>query len=264
MRLSLESSIQLRAILWNKPHRVLPVNFGKQYPAAVLTSRDRSFEIMAIALKDYSPIYKIITQNSFGLLYFVQNAQDAHWKYMGKICARFSQNAQYMRKIVLLSPMRNICARLYFFPDAQLCARMYFFPLCTIYAQDLRKIVLISSMRNICARLYFSPQCAIFAQDCRHYWEKYVTIYAQDCTYFPNVQYMCKICTRLYLFLQCAIYMHNCLWQSKNNSEVNTILNLEQICDVWHISPNNACNLVQILHIGERSTILCIYCALEK
>ena len=54
------------------------------------------------------------------------------------------------------------------------------------------------------------------------------------------------------------------LWQSKNNSEVNTILNFEQICDMCHISPNNACNLVQILHIRERSTILHKSCALEK
>ena len=83
------------------------------------------------------------------------------------ICARFSPNAEYMRKIlrkiVLISPMRK-------------------------YAQDLRKIVLISPMRNICARLYLFPQCAIYAQDlrkivllspmykdCRHYWKKYVT-----------------------------------------------------------------------------------------
>ena len=124
---------------------------------------------------------------------------------MRNICARFVQDctsfpdAQYMReirarlyffpqcaiyvqdlhKIVLLSPMRNICARF-----AQDCS---FSPMRNICA-DLCKIVLISPVRNICAsfsnaqymrkicaRLYFSPQCAIFAQDCRHYWEKYVT-----------------------------------------------------------------------------------------
>ena len=42
-------------------------------------------------------------------------------QYMCKICTRFSPNAQdctsfpdaqYMRKIVAISPMRNICARL--------------------------------------------------------------------------------------------------------------------------------------------------------
>ena len=76
---------------------------------------------------------------------------------------------QDLRKIVVISPMRNICARLYLFIQ------------CAIYAQDLHKIVL-SPMRNICAR------------------------FAKDCTYFLNVQYMCKICVRLYLFLQCAIY----------------------------------------------------------
>ena len=106
----------------------------------------------------------------------------------------------------------------------------------------MRKIVLITSMRNICARLYFSPQCAIFAQDCRHYWEKHVTIYvqdlrkivllsrmhnicaiyAQDCTYFPNVQYMRKICARLYLFLQCAIYAQ----------DLRKIVLLSPICNI--------------------------------
>ena len=122
---------------------------------------------------------------------------------MRNICERFAQDSL---------PMRNICARFAqdctSFPDAQymrkICARLYFFPQCAIYAQDLHKIVVISPMRNICAdlckivlispvcnicasfsnaqymrkicaRLYFSPQCAIFAQDCRHYLEKYVT-----------------------------------------------------------------------------------------
>ena len=128
---------------------------------------------------------------------------------MCKICARlyfFLQctiYAQDLCKIVLISPMRNICARFAqdctSFSNAQymhkICARLYLFLQCAIYAQDLHKIVLISPMRNICARfaqdftffpnvqylckictrLYFSPQCEIFAQDCRHYWEKYVT-----------------------------------------------------------------------------------------
>ena len=39
--------------------------------------------------------------------------------------------------VVLVSPMRNICARLYFFPK------------CAVYVQDSRKIVLISPMRKI-------------------------------------------------------------------------------------------------------------------
>ena len=98
---------------------------------------------------------------------------------MRNICARFSPNAQYLHKIVLLSPMHNICARLYFFPQ---CAR--FAQDCSYFsnAQYMRKIVLIFSMRNICAR------------------------FAQDCTSFSNAQYMRKICTRLYLFPQCTIY----------------------------------------------------------
>ena len=127
-------------------------------------------------------------------------------QYMHKICSRFSPNAQYMRKIcarlyffpqcaiyaqdlrkiVVISPMRNICARFAqdctSFPNAQymhkICARLYFFLQCAIYAQDLPKIVLISPMRNICAR------------------------FPQVCTYFPNAQYMPKIV----LILQCTIY----------------------------------------------------------
>ena len=84
-----------------------------------------------------------------GLLYFAQDAQLAHWMYQ---CAIYAQD---LRKIVLLSPMRNICAR--FVQD------------CTSFSnvQDLRKIVVISPMRNICAR------------------------FVQDCTSFSNAQYMC-------------------------------------------------------------------------
>ena len=115
-------------------------------------------------------------------------AQDCTYFPKRNRCATFAQdctyflNAQYMRKIVLISSMRNICARLYLFPQCAISACTRFAQDCTSFsnaqymrAQDLRKIVLISSMRNICTRLYFSPQCAIFAQDCRHYWEKYVT-----------------------------------------------------------------------------------------
>ena len=163
-------------------------------------------------------------------------------QYIRKICARFSPNAQYLRnicarlylfpqyaiyvqdlcKIVLISPMRNICTRFAqdctYFPNAQymrkICARLYFFLQCAIYAQDLCKIVLLSPMCNICARLYLFLQCAINAQDLH----KIVPIspirniyarFAQDCTSFSNAQYMHKICTRLYLFLQCAIYVQD-------------------------------------------------------
>ena len=111
-----------------------------------------------------------------GLLYFAQDAQVAHWMCqcaiyaqdsvpMRNICAKFAQDCTYclfpqcaiyaqdLGKIVLLiSPMCNICARLYLFPQ------------CAIYAQDLRKIVLLSPMRSICTR------------------------FAQDCTSLPNVQ----------------------------------------------------------------------------
>ena len=140
-----------------------------------------------------------------GLLYFAQDAQVAHWMYQ---CAIYVQDSLPMRKIVLLSLMRNICAR--FAQDlCKICARLQLFLQCAIiYTQDLRKIVLISSMHNICARLYLFPQC---------------TIYAQDCTYFLSAQYMRKIvilspmhniCTRLHFFLQCTIYAQDCTYFS--------------------------------------------------
>ena len=116
----------------------------------------------------------------YGLLYFAQDAQ-----YLRKeiSCAIYAQD---LCKIVLLSPMHNICARLaqdcsafqylskicailYFFPNVQymhkICTRLYFFP----NTQCMRKIVLLSPMRNICTR------------------------FVQDCTSFPSVQYMHKI-----------------------------------------------------------------------
>ena len=77
-------------------------------------------------------------------------------------------NVQYMCKIVLISPMCNICTRF-----AQDCT--YF-----SNAQYMCKIVLLSPMGNICTR------------------------FVQDCTNFSNVQYMRKIFARLYLFLHCA------------------------------------------------------------
>ena len=134
---------------------------------------------------------------------FSHNAQ-----YMRKICARctYFPNAQYMHKIVLISPMRNIFARFaqdctYFpyFPNAQyvckICARLYLFLQCAIYAQDLCKIVLISSMRNICARFALtSPMRNICAR------------------FSHNAEYMRKICARLYLFPQCAIYAQDCTY----------------------------------------------------
>ena len=119
---------------------------------------------------------------------------------MCNICTRFSHDAQYMRKIVLLSPMRKICARFVqdctYFLNTQymhkICARMYFILQYAIYAQDLHKIVLHSPVCNICTR---------FTQDCTYFSN------AQDCSYFSNAQYMHKICTKLYLLLHCAIYV---------------------------------------------------------
>ena len=143
---------------------------------------------------------------------------------------------QDLCKIVLISPMRNICTRFTqdctYFSNAQymrkIWARLYLFPQCAIYAQDLHKIVLLSLMRNICAR---------FAQDCTYfpnaqYMCKIVLIspmrnictrFAQDCAYFLNVQYMRKICARLYFFLQCKIYAQN----------LHKIVVISPMCNIW-------------------------------
>ena len=132
-------------------------------------------------------------------------------QYLRKICARFSPRGQYMCKIVLLSPMRNICARFAqdctYFLNAQYMRKIVLIsPMCNIcarYAQDCT----YSSMCNICARLYLFLQCAIFVQDCTffpnaQYMRKIVVIspvrnicarFAQDCSYFSNAQYMRKI-----------------------------------------------------------------------
>ena len=166
-------------------------------------------------------------------------------QYMRKIlsqCGIYAQdctyfpNVQYMRKIVLLSQMRNICAR--FVQDCTSFSNVQYMllrkivllsstrkivllsPMCNIwqymrkicarFAQDCTYFSNVQYMCKICARLYFFPQCTIYVQDLR----KIVLIspmrnicarFAQDCTSFPNAQYMCKICARLYLFLQCAI-----------------------------------------------------------
>ena len=191
---------------------------------------------------------------------------------MRKICTRlylFPQCAIYaqdLRKIVLLSPMGNICARFAqhcsYFSNAQymckICTRLYLFPQCAIYVQDLCKIVLLSPMCNICTR------------------------FAQDCTYLSNAQYMHKIgarlylfpqCTRLYFFLQCAIYA-----QDLRIEEISTILcksctyiahwtnkyNLVQILCIYcalEKEVQSCANLVHILRIEEISTILCESCA---
>ena len=110
-------------------------------------------------------------------------------QYMCKICPRFSPNTQDLCKIVLLSPMCNICAK-------DLHKIVLISPMCNIFtrfAQDCTYFPNAQYMCKSCARLYFFPQC---------------DIYAQDCTYFPNAQYMRKIvlislmrniCARLYL-----------------------------------------------------------------
>ena len=146
---------------------------------------------------------------------------------MRNICARFAQdctsfpNAQYdLRKIVLISPMSNICARFAqdctYFPSAQ---------------YDLCRIVLISPVCKICTRLYLFPNA--------QYMHKICATCAQNCTYFPSAQYMCKICARLYLFPQCAIYTQDLckivLISPKHNICARLQALLEEICHILHV-----------------------------
>ena len=100
------------------------------------------------------------------------------------IYARFAQdnlpNVQYMSKNAqdlhkIISPMRNICARLYLFLQ------------CTIYAHDCTSFPNVQYMCKICTS-------------------------AQYCTYFSNAQYMRKICVRLYFFPQYARFAQDCTY----------------------------------------------------
>ena len=73
-------------------------------------------------------------------------------QYMRKICARFSPNAQYMRKI---------CTRLYFFLQCTIYAQdlrkiVLLSPMCNIctrFAQDCSYFSNAQYMRKICTRL---------------------------------------------------------------------------------------------------------------
>ena len=141
-------------------------------------------------------------------------------QYMHNICTRFSHNAQYMRKIVLLSPMCNIYAIYVLYlrkivlisPMRNICERFAQDCTCFLNAQYMRKIVHISLMRNICARLYFFLQYARFVQ---------------DCTSFSNAQYLCKKLACIHLFsrvlvdfflgvvqVSCAKICFKCCWLS--------------------------------------------------
>ena len=156
-----------------------------------------------------SPMRKISARFAEDCTYF-PNVQDLHKikctsfssaQHMHKICMRlyfflqctvlyfFLQCAIYehdLCKIVLISSVRNICAR--FAQDCTSFSNAQYAQDCTSFpdVQYMRKIVLISPMHNICAT------------------------FARDCTYFSNAQYMCKIvllsrmcniCTRLQALL---------------------------------------------------------------
>ena len=110
------------------------------------------------------------------------------------ICARFPQECTY-------SPMRNIYVQdCTYFPNAQympkICTRLYLFLQCAIYAQDLCKIVLLSPMHNYAQDLHkiviISPKrntCTRFAQDCNSFSNAHICArLEQDCTSLPNVQ----------------------------------------------------------------------------
>ena len=100
-------------------------------------------------------------------------------QYMCKICARFSPNAQYIRVRFVqdctyfpnVQYMCKICTRLYFVPQCaiyaqDLCKIVLISPMhniCTRFAQDCTSFSNAQYMHRICARLYFSPQCAKIA-----------------------------------------------------------------------------------------------------
>ena len=168
-------------------------------------------------------------------------------------CAIYAQD---LRKIVLLSAMRNICARFAqhcsYFSNVQYMRKIVLIPQCAIYAQDLHKIVLISPMRNICTR------------------------FAQDCTYFPNVQYMCKICarlylfsnaqymrkicTRLYFFLQCAIYVQDLCKIVVISPMRNIDVRFAQDC-TYFPNAQYMCKICTRLYLFSNAQYMCKICA---
>ena len=189
----------------------------KGLPYLILSDNDKTFkgkELKEVLLKS-----GINWRFNLGLLYFAQDAQVAqvaHWMCHAQDCTSFP-DVQYLCKIVLLSPMLNICARFAqdctYFPDVQylhkICASLYLFLQCAIFAQDCTYFPDVQYLHKICARLYLFLQCAIYAQYCTyfliaHYMRKICTrlYFFPQC--FSNAQYMRKICARLYLFPQCA------------------------------------------------------------
>ena len=97
-------------------------------------------------------------------------------------------NMQYMRKIVLISPLRKIVL----LPMRKIVLLSLMHNICARIVQDCtHNTVLLSLMRNmcnICTRLYFSSQCAIYA--------------------------LCKICARLHFIPQCARCVQDCTFSS--------------------------------------------------
>ena len=156
-------------------------------------------------------------------------SQESHvsWAYciLHKMCKlRIGcVNVQYLRKILLLSPMCNICTR---------------------FAQDCTSFSNAQYVCKICTRLCLFPQCAIYVQDCTYFSNvQYMRKFAQDCTYFCtyflNAQYMHKICARLYLFLQCAIYAQDLHKIVLISPMCNICIRLQallgEICHISHI-----------------------------
>ena len=124
-------------------------------------------------------------------------------RYMGKIWGRFSPNAQDLHKMVVISPMRIICARLYLFPQ---CARLYLFLQCAMYVQDCTSFPNAQYMHKICTRLYLFLHCAIYPQDlCKIVLISQCAIYAQHLRKIVLLSPIHNICTRLYLisYLKC-------------------------------------------------------------
>ena len=124
----------LRKIVLLSPMRNICARYAQDYTSSPKRNTCARFAQDCTYFSNAQHMRKICA----GLYFFPQctiYAQDCTRLYLFLQCAIYAQD---LHKIVLLSPMRNIC---------------------TSFVQDLCKIVLLS------------PLC----KDCRHYWKKYVT-----------------------------------------------------------------------------------------
>ena len=121
------------------------------------------------------------------------------------ICTTFAHpNAQDLRKIVLLSPIHNICAR---------------------FVQDCISFPNVQYMRKICTRLHFSPHCAIYVQKLHK-----IVLFSAMCYTLPTFMHSTSIIKQVIKF---SIFLFKSISQTTYNKEKNQI-----ICDFFLIIKN--------------------------